>query len=299
MRFLSPSIFLLGLVLLPLPWIEVQCVARSNPGFPEPRVGVARQNGIQTMTGDSTTTAEYKRTVEQSKKNLRKDTLEIIEDRLEPQRADPAILVIGWTALLVLGAAVGFLMRAGRMRTGLLMLIGLAAFACLLLQGLVVGFPLKPAIERTRRGEDRSDDSARAEPPEKDSELRFETVLGPLYWLAAAVPLAALVGAFFEATRAPVRRSRDDDDVKRACYPSQAVDPGASSETGPMISYRCPECSCSLLSRQEAAGMTIRCRECKMTIVVSRPRLRDEGRPLAVSPFRARRRDRPGSVRQE
>src|SRR5438105_15291540 len=100
MRFLNPSLLLLGLITLPLPWVEIQCVAKSNTRRVNPRIVIVTQNAVQTMTGDSSYTDDYHRLTSNGAKEPGEPAPGLVKENSQQVRSDPAILVIAWAALL-------------------------------------------------------------------------------------------------------------------------------------------------------------------------------------------------------
>lgn len=267
MRVLNPSLLLLGLITLPLPWVEIQCVAKPKARRVE-RLVVVRQSGIQTMTGDSSFTDHFKQQVESSKKELSKTLREVLAKENYPPQSDPAILVIVWAALLVLGALIGFLLKTSRRRAVYFLVIATAASACLVVQGFVVKFPLKPPANWiVPEGIDPEDPEPNDRPRQKP-EVQTVVASGLGYWLALLFSAAGVVGAIFEWRETAPGGLMDDRDITRLCYGTPSSDSADSADREGMINYQCPECSAALHARQETAGMTIRCQKCRSMITV-------------------------------
>jgi len=258
---------LLGLITLPLPWVEIQCVAKSNTRRVNPRIVIVRQNAVQTMTGEFSYTDDYDKLISQVAKEPGEPGR--VKENSQPVRSNPALLVIAWAALLVLGALLGFALRAGRRRAVLLTFIATAALACLVSQGFILGFPLKavndwPLDEWLDLSNLAPDDA-----PKKRPEVRMERAFGLGFWLAIILSAGALAGGVVEWMKSSAWwNSTDDKDITRLCYGTPTSDSRDSTEREGMISYQCPECSAALHARQEAARMTIRCQKCRSMITV-------------------------------
>jgi DNA-directed RNA polymerase subunit RPC12/RpoP len=267
MRILNPSLLLLGLIALPLPWVEIQCVARPKARHVE-RLVVVTQTGIQTMKGEASFTDRFKKLVEPRAKDLRESASEVLAEKSEALRSDPVILVMVWMALLFLGAVVGYCLKTGRRRAVFLTTIAAAASACLVVQGFILKFPLKPPLDWAVPAAIDIDDSDPDGLPRQKPEVQTETVFGMGYWLAVFLSALALAGGIFEWFHTAPGGLLDDRDITRLCYGAPKAEGDDSAARDGIISYQCPECSASLHSRQEAAGMTIRCQKCRSTITV-------------------------------
>ena len=124
MRYVSPSLMLLGLIALPLPFLDIRCQGQS----------VATQSGIQAMQGQHSEKADMGAGMKPGGAQQNK-------------KLDAAPLVMGWAGLLAVGAIAGFLMPPSSARVSLLSLLALGAAACLIAQGFVLKFPLAKEVD--------------------------------------------------------------------------------------------------------------------------------------------------------
>lgn len=157
-RFASPSCLLVGILLFPLPWLEVCCRAQNGPttavaittGTPIPKDGFTRireffedlfspkvavlvsQSGLQASTGDYS------------------EELRLSKSETDPPKRiaiPPAPLMFVYLFVLCLGAALGFLAASTfKRRVGIAAMCGATACALLWFQ-TAMGFPLANLLD--------------------------------------------------------------------------------------------------------------------------------------------------------
>src|SRR5438093_561399 len=129
MRFFSPSILLLSLIVLPLPWIDLRWENKT----------LLRQHGFHTMLGTFKTAFD---------RALMEDADEIGNTpRVTRKQFDRAFLAIGWLGLVTGGAVLGFVLRPSVRRSVLVALFAGLASVCLIAQAFVAEFPLVRDID--------------------------------------------------------------------------------------------------------------------------------------------------------
>jgi len=189
MRFLSPSLMLLSLIALPLPFLEVSCAGHK----------FITQNGIQTITGEHTVATDMEQQMggKAGAGGANQGGPPMMQ---KGKKVDSAFLVIVWAGLLVVGALLGFLLPAGPSRGPLLGLLAAAAAACLLAQGFVLKFPLAKEADKANAELKAAPQGMQGFPGGGANvgmpNLSLETKFGPGFWLGVALPLVALAAAF-------------------------------------------------------------------------------------------------------
>jgi hypothetical protein len=152
-RWCSPSVLLLSLFMLPLPFLEVQC----SPPLPAQgmRVALVNQSGLQMMTGRYSIDSS----IDQFNKQMAGFGVPVNPGQVPwapggPQQLNvkPAPLMIVIPFLLLAGIAVGLALRPTALRVPLVAGTVVAALALLFVQ-MAVGFPLEREVRESMERE--------------------------------------------------------------------------------------------------------------------------------------------------
>jgi DNA-directed RNA polymerase subunit RPC12/RpoP len=176
-RLLTPSLLLLAMLTLPLPWTEVQCTGPNQ----QAGKAIASQTGIQVLAGGLTVRAEME---DAARRQLAPG--QAGADRLDIGPA-PLVAVFLVAVLIALVFALG--VQPARPRAALVFAAGGSGLVALLGQ-IAAGFPVEQTLHR-----------AFSNLPEnmRGLALLYEVRPTPWFWLAIGATAAGLAAAVFEA----------------------------------------------------------------------------------------------------
>jgi hypothetical protein len=228
LRWITPSQFVICLVLFFLPWVEIQCPMPKgglnfNVGAPPQAgppefiwTGFVQQSGLQAATGGySFVDPTLQKMYEAEKRNPTDKNA-----KADAKKDDPPPAPLLWLYLLavIAGIAIGFAMPPGYVRKGAL--IGCCVLALVSAGGqAVIGFPIQTKIE-----EELKEDKGGGANLKLDSDMRPKTRLKIPFFLAVLFSLGALVTTLIEpmGTKPKSRRPRDEEELEEG----EPYDPG-------------------------------------------------------------------------
>jgi hypothetical protein len=197
MRFISPSMLLLALIALVLPWVDVRCESMS----------LVTQTGIQAVMGEASISKDLKDLQKMGDKGQGGDQ----EVKPFGDKGESAVLVIVWATLAAAGVLLGLVLGLSRGRAFLLGACAVGGVACLLVQAYVVKFPIEEAT-RKDMGKNQAKKPNPGLPGANLPEPKFSVELKAGFWLALGATLASLGGVIAEcAVGSPSPRRRRDE----------------------------------------------------------------------------------------